>query len=182
MNKRFYVIASSMLIINSTVTSPVSASEGFSAIQTLTVPTVSILESHNQFNRLSVKIIETMPELKESNRKFAFSPTQLKTILEKAGFKGDALRTAWAVAMKESTGRPYALNRSSNCYGLFQINMTGSMGPDRRKKYGLESNRDLFDPLTNAKIAYQMSNGGKNWSGWSDGMSKVPAFKLQFPE
>jgi hypothetical protein len=26
---------------------------------------------------------------------------------------------------------------------------------------------DLFDPATNAKVAYHMSNGGKNWSAWT---------------
>jgi hypothetical protein len=45
--------------------------------------------------------------------------------------------------------------------------MTGEMGKERRAKYGLNRNQDLFDPLTNAKIAYHMSNGGRNWSHWT---------------
>jgi hypothetical protein len=45
--------------------------------------------------------------------------------------------------------------------------MTGSMGPDRRAKYGLSKNEDLFNPVINASIAFKMSNGGKNWSAWS---------------
>ena len=99
--------------------------------------------------------------------KTMLSDKELILILKEAGFKGYELQYAWAIVVKESTKRPMALNRASNCYGLFQINMTGSMGPDRRKKYGLSSNEDLYDPLTNARIAYQMSNGGKNWSAWS---------------
>jgi hypothetical protein len=151
--------------------------------QTLQISSGDLLTNISAFQRLrSVKIVEIKPELNPAKRKFMFSPTQLKNILQKAGFKGDALKTAWAVAMKESTGRPYSLNSSSNCYGLFQINMTGSMGTDRLKKYGLKSNRDLFNPLTNAKIAFHMSNGGKDWSAWSHGMSKVANLKLQFPD
>jgi hypothetical protein len=45
--------------------------------------------------------------------------------------------------------------------------MIGSLGPARLEKYGLEANEDLFDPLTNAKIAFKMSNGGKDWSAWT---------------
>ena len=45
--------------------------------------------------------------------------------------------------------------------------MTGSMGPNRRENYGLKSNEDLYNPLISAQIAYQMSNGGSNWSVWS---------------
>jgi hypothetical protein len=41
------------------------------------------------------------------------------------------------------------------------------MGPERRRQYGLSSNDDLFDPLTNAKIAFKMSHGGTNWGPWS---------------
>lgn len=94
----------------------------------------------------------------------------LKEVLYEAGFRGEALKTAWAVAMKESTGRPTAHNDNSssgdNSYGLFQINMIGNLGPARREKFGLSSNEDLFNPLTNAKAAYHMSNGGKNWYSW----------------
>lgn len=94
----------------------------------------------------------------------------LKRVLYEAGFRGKALETAWAVVMKESTGRPTAHNDNAatgdNSYGLFQINMIGSLGVDRRAKFDLKSNSDLFDPLVNAKAAYYMTNGGENWSAW----------------
>ena len=94
----------------------------------------------------------------------------LKGILYQAGFRGNSLRTAWAVAMKESTGRPTAYNGNrytgDNSYGLFQINMLGSLGPSRRASFHIKSNNELFNPLVNAKAAYKMSNGGKNWSAW----------------
>ena len=59
--------------------------------------------------------------------------------------------------------------------------MTGSMGPDRRSKYGLDSNEDLFNPLINATIAYKMSNGGKDWSAWSTQKSALSIIS-EFPE
>lgn len=94
----------------------------------------------------------------------------LKELLHEAGFRGAALKTAWAVAMKESTGRPHAYNgnRASgdHSYGLFQINMIGDLGPERREKFGLKENEDLFDPLTNARAAYHMSAKGTNWYSW----------------
>lgn len=94
----------------------------------------------------------------------------LKSLLYKAGFRGQALRTAWAVAMKESTGRPTAYNGNKSTgdksYGIFQINMIGDLGPARRELFGLDSNKELFDPLTNAEAAYYMTNGGEDWSSW----------------
>lgn len=94
----------------------------------------------------------------------------LKELLREAGFRGKGLKTAWAVAMKESTGRPKAYNGNTatgdNSYGIFQINMIGDLGVARREKFGLKSNKELFDPLTNAKAAYYMTQGGTNWSAW----------------
>lgn len=93
------------------------------------------------------------------------------SILKQAGFKGDGLKMAYAIAMAESGGNASAHNGNAstgdNSYGLFQINMLGSMGPARRKQYGLSSNESLFDALTNAKVAYKMSGGGKHWGPWS---------------
>lgn len=93
----------------------------------------------------------------------------LESILRQAGFSGNGLQTAMAVAMAESGGNSRAYNPTGRdlSYGLFQINMLGSMGPSRRKQYGLASNEALFDPVTNAKVAYALSNGGKNWKPWT---------------
>jgi hypothetical protein len=129
----------------------------FSATQDLIVPNYTI-----SFVRGSYELVEA-----NYDRKTQLSDDELDSILRQAGFSGKGLKMAKAIAFYESTNRPMALNKSSNCYGLFQINMTGSMGPDRRKKYGLDSNEDLFNSLINAQIAYQMSNGGSNWTAWS---------------
>lgn len=98
------------------------------------------------------------------------SAVELKELLGAVGFEGKALRTAWAVAMKESNGRPVAhngnLNTGDNSYGIFQINMLGTLGEDRRNKFDLETNKELLDPVTNAQIAFHMSGGGIDWSSW----------------
>ena len=98
------------------------------------------------------------------------SDTELVDLLSAVGFEGKALKVAYAVAKKESNGRPLAhngnVNTGDNSYGMFQINMLGSLGDDRREKFELKTNKDLLDPVTNAKIAYHMSNGGKDWSAW----------------
>jgi hypothetical protein len=101
--------------------------------------------------------------------------------LKKAGFSGQGLATAYAVARAESGGRSNAYNPPSNgtgddSYGIFQINMIGGLGPERLAKtwkdasgstFKLSGKEDLFDPATNAKVAYHMSNGGKDWSAWT---------------
>ena len=107
---------------------------------------------------------------KFSVKKTPFSDVELAQLLSAVGFEGKALRTAWAVVKKESNGRPLAFNGNTrtgdSSYGIFQINMIGGLGVIRRDKYDLDSNKDLFDPVINAEIAYHMSNGGENWTSW----------------
>ncbi len=114
------------------------------------------------------------------------SPTDLVDLLESVGFEGYALKVAWATVMKESMGTPTSFNgnRSTgdNSYGLFQINMLGSMGADRRDKFNLDSNDDLFDPVKNAQIGYHMSNGGKDWSAWKGITWKTKEWLARYPD
>ena len=99
----------------------------------------------------------------------ANADTDIISVLQQAGFSGDSLATAYAIVRAESGGRANAFNPRGKdlSYGLFQINMLGGMGPDRRKKFGLSSNEDLYDPLTNAKVAYAISNQGTNFKPWT---------------
>jgi hypothetical protein len=154
-----YAIMGTISLVASLTTANVSQSDEdhFSATQSLIVTNYTI-----SFDRGSYELVEA-----NYDSKTQLSEKELDSILRQAGFSGNGLKMAKAIVFYESTNRPMALNKSSNCYGLFQINMTGSMGPDRRKKYGLKSNEDLYNPLINAQIAYQMSSGGKNWSAWS---------------
>lgn len=156
--KTFAIIGTvSMVVSLTTAHVSVSDSNQISEVQTLSVPDYEI-----SYVRGSYELVEA-----NYDRKTQLSEEQLDSILRQAGFSGKGLAMAKAIVFYESTNRPMALNKSSNCYGLFQINMTGSMGPNRREKYGLRYNEDLYNPLINAQIAYQMSNGGKNWSAWS---------------
>lgn len=95
----------------------------------------------------------------------------LKHTIFEAGFRDDKLEVAYAVAMAESGGKPTAHNddesTGDDSYGLFQINMLGAMGPERRKLYGLKKNDELLDPLTNARVAFAISESGTNWKPWS---------------
>jgi hypothetical protein len=95
----------------------------------------------------------------------------LVELLKTVGFKGKALRSACAIAKAESNGRPLAFNGNhktgDSSYGMFQINMIGELGPDRREKFDLNSNAELFNPVTNAKVALHMTKSGTDWSSWS---------------
>ena len=113
--------------------------------------------------------------------------TELVDLLHAVGFKGEALRHAWAIVMKESRGNPLSHNGNrdtgDNSFGLFQINMVDSLGQDRREKFSLEYNAQLLNPVVNAKIAYHMSKQGENWVAWKGVHNPVVRKWLaQFPE
>lgn len=97
---------------------------------------------------------------------------QLVELLKAVGFTGKSLKTAWAVAKAESNGRPLAFNGNvktgDSSYGIFQINMIGNLGPDRREKFNLDVNAELFNPVKNAEIVFYMTEGGKDWGSWKD--------------
>lgn len=97
------------------------------------------------------------------------SPAEIARYAHEAGFRGQDLTIAVAVALAESGGDPRAHNDTppDNSYGLWQINMLGSLGPARRREFGLESNRELFDPLENAKAANRISGDGRSWTPWT---------------
>lgn len=114
------------------------------------------------------------------------SDTELKQLLWAAGFRGTDLIEAWAVSKKESGGRPLALNQSvrtgDSSFGLFQINMIGDLGPDRRDKFNLTSNAELFNPALNAEIAFYMSQGGKDWTAWHGLTPRTKSLMKEFPK
>ena len=106
-----------------------------------------------------------------------FQPKELVQMLGAVGFKGQELKYAWAIAMKESHGNALSYNGNvhtgDHSYGLFQINMIGSLAEVRRAKLGLAYNAELLNPVTNAKAAYFMSGHGKDWSAWKGTKQKV---------
>lgn len=102
----------------------------------------------------------------------SLTPKECKELLQAVGFSGKNLRMAWAVAQKESSCRPMAWNKNAktgdNSYGIFQINMIGSLGQERLQQFSLNSKSQLFDPVKNAQIAFHMSKKGINWSSWTN--------------
>jgi hypothetical protein len=98
---------------------------------------------------------------------------ELIDLLSLVGFKGENLKVAWSVVMKESRGHPTSRNNTpatgDNSYGLFQLNMSGELGDVRREKFGILKNDELFDPVTNAQAAFYMTSKGTNWSSWGYG-------------
>jgi hypothetical protein len=130
---------------------------------------------------------ETMKEatLEKYENAHKLTDIELVKLLSAVGFKGENLIEAWAVAKKESNGRPLAHNGNAdtgdNSWGVFQINMIGELGEDRRKKFGLETNAELLDPVVNASIAHYMSRGGKDWSSWHGITPKTKQLMEQFP-
>ena len=97
------------------------------------------------------------------------SAEQIARHAYEAGFRGQGLTTAVAVALAESGGRTTAHNATppDNSYGLWQINMLGALGPERRHQYHLKSNDQLFDPDTNARVANSISSDGHDFTPWS---------------
>ena len=130
------------------------------------------------FNSLKEEVVEqeynpaSNKEILQKYKNYhSLNDKDLKELLEAIGFEGKSLKMAWATAKAESNGRPFAFNGNSetgdSSYGVFQINMIGKLGPDRREKFDLDSNVELFNPVTNSQITFHMTKGGKDWSAWS---------------
>jgi hypothetical protein len=123
--------------------------------------------------------------LKKYHNADVLTDKELVELLHAVGFSGQDLKEAWAVAKKETNGRPLAHNGNrktgDNSYGLFQINMIDELGIARREQFGLESNAELLNPVVNAQIAYHMSNGGKDWSAWKGMTPRTKEWLAKFP-
>jgi hypothetical protein len=93
--------------------------------------------------------------------------TQILALAANAGFQGDDLATAVAVALAESSGNPQAYNpekaagaaQGKGSFGLWQIYLTA-----HPEFAGL----NLFDPQTNAQAAFSVYQGaGNSFQPWS---------------
>ena len=141
----------------------------------LTIVTTN--QAYAAYNRVDTPTVIIAPVVVDPLDKYReitkFTPTELADMLELVGFKGYSLKLAWAVVMRESRGNSGSHNKTSstgdNSYGLFQINMLGSLGEDRREKFGIKSNAELFDPVTNAQAAFYMTSRGEDFGSWGLG-------------
>jgi uncharacterized protein YgiM (DUF1202 family) len=114
------------------------------------------------------------------NPNIASSGNRLIDWLRQVGFKGEGLRIAWAIAMRESNGIPEIGkgHKYFNGYdwGLFQLNK-----PTFGKKAWWDDAK-MVDAIYNAKIVYDLSKGGTFWVPWGlsgDGKSlNVSCYKM----
>lgn len=95
--------------------------------------------------------------------------SQVFSYAKNAGLSDEKARIAAAIAMAESGGNATQITNDSDDYsfGLWQINMKGTMGPTRRALYGLSKNEDLLDPATNARVMSAISHQGQNFTAWT---------------
>ena len=132
-----------------------------------------------------VKVKKNLDVLHRYQDAVSLTDHQLKQLLYAVGFRGQGLVKAWAVAKKESNGRPLAFNGNvktgDNSYGIFQINMLGMLKEGRKEKFGINFNSELLNPVINAQVAYHMSAGGKNWSAWHGITPKTKVWMSRFP-
>jgi hypothetical protein len=158
------------------------------AVMLLTVTTNQAYAAYTGFDTPTVVTIQSVDPLDKYRDATELSSTELVDLLELVGFKGKSLKTAWAVVMRESRGHPTSHYTSKytgdDSYGLFQINMLGNLGAERREKFGIKSNAELLDPVTNAQAAFYMTNHGKDFASWGlgpnayDGTSSEPAVTI----
>jgi len=101
---------------------------------------------------------------------------QLVGLAKGAGFSDNEAVIMAAIAMGESGGNSNKTNfvPPDKSYGLWQINMIGRLGPARLKEFGLSSESQLLDPVTNAKAAYatRKSQGLSAWTVYKAGTYK----------
>ncbi|MBP7971501.1 MAG: hypothetical protein WBB44_08020 [Candidatus Nanopelagicales bacterium] len=92
------------------------------------------------------------------------SPTQLKSVLSRAGFREPSIRIAWAIVMRESRAFPAIVGPKNSDgtrdYGLFQINDVHRSHADFSR---------ILDPVYNAQVGYGLTNGGRDFSHWGIG-------------
>lgn len=105
----------------------------------------------------------------------AFNQESAAKMLYEAGFRGQDLVKMLAIMGRESGYDPSAtrFTDQEESYGLFQHNMHPTLtSADRnRQSWGLSANTDLFDPMTNIRIAYEkyqwyQANGMDPFHGW----------------
>lgn len=84
----------------------------------------------------------------------------VRAVLFKAGFRGSSLNAAIQICFCESNFETTAHNTNGeDSRGLMQINIQAN------PKY---KNLDLFDPETNAAVAFEMYNArGKTFKDWT---------------
>jgi len=94
-------------------------------------------------------------------------------------WQGNDAKMALEIARLESgfDATAHAQDSNDDSYGLMQINMLGSLGPDRRRIHHLGSNLDLFNPMTNMRVAKEIwelnGNSFMGSAAWSTSATRA---------
>jgi cell wall-associated NlpC family hydrolase len=105
----------------------------------------------------------------------AYSAEQIYRFALSAGFTPDAAATMTAIALAESRGQSRAHNATGeDSRGLWQINAAAH--PDLAHRY------DLYDPVHNARAAFEVSGAGNDVSPWTVTHGGAAARYLQYRE
>jgi murein DD-endopeptidase MepM/ murein hydrolase activator NlpD len=114
------------------------------------------------------------------------SPEQIARIAKTAGIPEKHIPTMVSIALAESGGDIGARynpegNTGEDSYGLWQINMDPRYADERLKLFGIDNKKELFDPVTNAKAAYEIFKlqGFDAWTVYRTGKYRdfLPAAK-----
>ena len=100
---------------------------------------------------------------------------------KRAGFSGDELIAAVAIAGRESTWNRNVHNwnpgTGDDSYGLWQINMAGSLGASRRRQFNIPANTMLFERDVNARAAKSLYDGrGGSFHDWGPYKGRRPLY------
>ncbi|MET0425452.1 MAG: transglycosylase SLT domain-containing protein [Actinoplanes sp.] len=104
-----------------------------------------------------------------------YSAEQIYGFARRAGFSPDESATMTAIALAESGGNSKAHNpRGEDSRGLWQIN--GRAHPTFLTKY------NLYDPVDNAKAAFEISHKGRDVSPWTTTHGGLSSRYVRFKE
>lgn len=117
------------------------------------------------------------------------SARDIYNLARSVGFDHRHAELMTAVSFYESSWNPRAHNPNAstgdNSYGLWQINMINTLGPARRKQYGITTNEELFDPVQNAKAAWAIAGGNneanirRHWSAYDKAVNNLDTIRAQ---
>jgi murein DD-endopeptidase MepM/ murein hydrolase activator NlpD len=123
----------------------------------------------------------------------SYDAEKLTNLARSVGIPEEKVSTMVAIALAESGGDPTIDTVKSGSdpdkknefsLGLWQINMLGRMGEERRKQFGISSNEELYDPVVNAKAALAILNsqGLGAWGAYTNNSYKdyLPAAQASF--
>lgn len=140
-------------------------------------PNSKLTGNANAVERFLSQSTKSAPGLYDTSKtsSTSFNQESAAKMLYDAGFRGQDLIKMLAIMGRESGYDPSAtrFTDQEESYGLLQHNMhpTLTSASQNRTAWGLSANTDLFDPMTNIRIAYEkyqwyQAHGMDPFHGW----------------